>query len=567
MKRTWTGLLAAVLSVGCVTGLEDGSTDDHGMEITISGGDLRSTFALVDGYFESPVMAVPEGATRVAAMLTLTDVPLEMDGRLEARVVRDDGTLGAWLPLSVTFNEEELRVIKVDLGEQGGQVQLRVMEPDADLISMITWSAGIPEQEDLADDGDISAVTNGSETQQGLDGALANAGVLPRSAWGARPTRCTSRDRAKERMAIHHTAGAPTAGGSYEAALRQIQAYHMDGRGYCDAGYHFAVTLDGRTWELRPLTYLGGHSRSYNGGNAGIVLVGCFDSAACAGVSGPRTLPDAMVAGAGRVVKTLSGMFNIAINTDRIKGHGQQPYQQTGCPGDGGRARLEDIRSAARNGSTPAPQPQPPPPSGECGQVRVNTTSSALNIRPTASTAGSPVGSLQDGATVTRLSSVQGQSVNGDRTWHRIRTGSGVTGYISGAYARCVAGSPQASTPAPAAAPAGCGFVGPGQALAPNQAVTSCDGRFTLAHQGDGNVVLYQGGAALWSSQTPGRATDTLVMQEDGNLVLYAPGGVALWNSRTAGNPGATLAVQNDGNTVIYAPGNRAVFATGTAGR
>ena len=75
---------------------------------------------------------------------------------------------------------------------------------------MITWSAGIPEQEDLADDGDISAVTNGSETQQGLDGALANAGVLPRSAWGARPTRCTSRDRAKERMAIHHTAGAPT---------------------------------------------------------------------------------------------------------------------------------------------------------------------------------------------------------------------------------------------------------------------------------------------------------------------------------------------------------------------
>ena len=66
MKRTWTGLLAAVLSVGCVTGLEDGSTDDHGMEITISGGDLRSTFALVDGYFESPVMAVPEGATRVA---------------------------------------------------------------------------------------------------------------------------------------------------------------------------------------------------------------------------------------------------------------------------------------------------------------------------------------------------------------------------------------------------------------------------------------------------------------------------------------------------------------------
>ncbi|MGN6275547.1 MAG: NlpC/P60 family protein [Solirubrobacterales bacterium] len=73
--------------------------------------------------------------------------------------------------------------------------------------------------------------------------------------------------------------------------------------------------------------------------------------------------------------------------------------------------------------------------------------------------------------------------------------------------------------------------------------------------QGDGNLVLYQGGKALWSSETDGHPGAFAVMQEDGNLVVYE-GTTALWNSGTWGFPGASLVLQDDSNLVIYQAGH-----------
>lgn len=89
--------------------------------------------------------------------------------------------------------------------------------------------------------------------------------------------------------------------------------------------------------------------------------------------------------------------------------------------------------------------------------------------------------------------------------------------------------------------------------LAPGQTVDSDDGRYRLAHQHDGNVVLYDDrGQPLWNTETAGTATDRLVFQSDGNLVLYADDGTALWHSGTGGGAGQHLAVQNDANVVVY---------------
>ncbi|MER5866420.1 trypsin-like serine protease [Kitasatospora sp. NPDC002040] len=84
-------------------------------------------------------------------------------------------------------------------------------------------------------------------------------------------------------------------------------------------------------------------------------------------------------------------------------------------------------------------------------------------------------------------------------------------------------------------------------------------GSTLLMLQQDGNLVLYRrsDGAALWASHTSGNPGTRLVMQTDGNLVLYpANGGPetggALWNSGTYGNHGAHLRLQDDGNLVIY---------------
>ena len=57
-----------------------------------------------------------------------------------------------------------------------------------------------------------------------------------------------------------------------------------------------------------------------------------------------------------------------------------------------------------------------------------------------------------------------------------------------------------------------------------------------LVVQGDGNLVLYDANStALWNSSTSGQgvAPYKLVLQDDHNLVLYAAGG-PIWSSGTA---------------------------------
>ncbi|MGF1646520.1 MAG: hypothetical protein ACFCVF_06330 [Kineosporiaceae bacterium] len=80
--------------------------------------------------------------------------------------------------------------------------------------------------------------------------------------------------------------------------------------------------------------------------------------------------------------------------------------------------------------------------------------------------------------------------------------------------------------------------------------------------QADGNVVLYgPGNAVRWASRTSGTG-NRLVMQGDGNLVVYTTAGRAAWNSGTSGNPGARAVLQDDGNFVVYRPDGRAVWAS-----
>jgi hypothetical protein len=130
--------------------------------------------------------------------------------------------------------------------------------------------------------------------------------------------------------------------------------------------------------------------------------------------------------------------------------------------------------------------------------------------------------------------------------------------------------SPTACGAAPPPAPdpglppsASCGTLLPGEVLWPGEAVSSCDGRFSLTLQSDGNFVLYGPSGALWHTHTNGKSASGLVMQDDGNLVLYGTNGGALWNSGTYGQAGAFLSMQDDGNAVVYR-GGTAVWNSGT---
>jgi hypothetical protein len=99
-----------------------------------------------------------------------------------------------------------------------------------------------------------------------------------------------------------------------------------------------------------------------------------------------------------------------------------------------------------------------------------------------------------------------------------------------------------------------------GEILKPGQAVLSASRRYTLLMQTDGNLVLYRGKTALWSSVTGGNPGGYAAMQTDGNLVVYSASGTALWSSVTGGNAGAHLAVQDDGNLVMYSKAGKALW-------
>lgn len=84
------------------------------------------------------------------------------------------------------------------------------------------------------------------------------------------------------------------------------------------------------------------------------------------------------------------------------------------------------------------------------------------------------------------------------------------------------------------------------------QALVSPNGSHRLVMQGDGNLVLYRGAAALFSTETGGNPGARAVMQRDGNLVVYSRTGWPLWNSGPVETGGPRLVVQDDGNAVIY---------------
>jgi len=102
------------------------------------------------------------------------------------------------------------------------------------------------------------------------------------------------------------------------------------------------------------------------------------------------------------------------------------------------------------------------------------------------------------------------------------------------------------------------------EALYPGQSIQSRSGRYSLVLQGDGNLVLYEsGGKALWSSHTAGQPT-VFANVQDGNLVIYAGGLKPIWASHTSKNPRSHLTMQDDGNAVIYRPDHSVVWATNT---
>ncbi|WP_051969850.1 glycoside hydrolase domain-containing protein [Kitasatospora azatica] len=106
----------------------------------------------------------------------------------------------------------------------------------------------------------------------------------------------------------------------------------------------------------------------------------------------------------------------------------------------------------------------------------------------------------------------------------------------------------------------------PGQRLEGGQSLNSASVSLTMQTDGDLVVSLKVGGSAaqpvLWRSGTGGNSGAYLVMQRDGNLVIYRADGVAIWSTYSSGRPGSWLSVQDDGNVVLYGSNGGPIWST-----
>jgi hypothetical protein len=367
-RHTLLIILVGLLAPACVNELVGVPETEHGDdidEVTLSLDDLAS-WETEGEWLISPTLESTAGASRVGLLAGL-DSAGELP-EIQARATEGGEPIGEWIPLATTWSEEDQHVAIAELGTIAGGAQLRVRIADASALRALRWTATIPAPPAL----DAPAVEDPEVAghAEALRSELSGLGIVTRSAWGARATRCTSGDSRKTRIAIHHTV---TGSSDPMRQVRGIQAFHMDSRGWCDVGYHFLIGSDGRVYEARPLHLLGAHVGSNNTGNIGISFVGCFHTSGCGGL-GPTTPPASMVTAAGRLAGTLSRLYGISISSSTLKGHRDHSGQSTSCPGNNLHSRLGTIRTTAQRetlgGGSPPPAPAPAPPPAGGGSCR-----------------------------------------------------------------------------------------------------------------------------------------------------------------------------------------------------
>lgn len=106
--------------------------------------------------------------------------------------------------------------------------------------------------------------------------------------------------------------------------------------------------------------------------------------------------------------------------------------------------------------------------------------------------------------------------------------------------------------------------------LAPGQTLWSDDGRFFLTMQTDGNLVLQdqKTGKILFATNTYGKGgSPWLQLDGEGNISVYTenPNLAQLWTAKANNKGGTQLIMQKDGNLVLYKQDGRTpVWATGT---
>ncbi len=331
-RTSWIPCMAIAALAACggdVTELGgESSHDDARAEwLTLEGPELADELAA------SPARTAPEPFVRLGIVWeTRSGAPLEVSTSV------DGASWSEWSAVDVLNVETEGVTSTVgshDVAGGAAAMHYRVRsssgaEPTFLHVEFLdqTLAESTEDGEPVDDDG-IGELTQ----------ALSVGGVTvnSRASWGARAPRCVS-SHSPNRITIHHTATPTNDSLSVPARLRQIQAFHQDVNGWCDIGYQYLASRDGRLWKGRGARQLGAHVANNNTGNVGISVIGTYTS------TNPTEHQLNRVAA---LVRGLHNEFNIPITSAKVKGH--RNYGGTTCPGNKLYGKLGTIRSRARN--------------------------------------------------------------------------------------------------------------------------------------------------------------------------------------------------------------------------
>lgn len=218
-----------------------------------------------------------------------------------------DGTWSGWTDLEASDLAADAGGVDAEHELRGGTDALWIGDAEAVQLSFAATADGGPQDMTLvqvSSPEEEPAVAGAQDDAAGtVEGAAAGgdavirtaAAVVPtavaaprvysRAEWGARAPSCTP-DVARTLLAavVHHTAGSNSYS-SVAQAMQQIrndQAYHITGRGWCDIGYNFLVDKWGNVYEGRANSgtqpVIGVHAGGFNTSTVGISMLGDYSS-------------------------------------------------------------------------------------------------------------------------------------------------------------------------------------------------------------------------------------------------------------------------------------------------
>lgn len=297
--------------------------------------------------------------TRTAdtGLVPFTGVAIELGSRAESVLVDvrfgDGSAWGEWHTAHVTSSPSggtflagyhQLERIRASAFE------IRVSSPSGEEITI--REAGVF---DNLSDSD-RALPEGLVALRGKsEGHIIPPPLITRAEWGASPFQGGSpsplSNGSYDYMTFHHAAGwSATTLAEGLAAVKSIQDFHQNGRGWSDIGYQFVIDRGGRLYQGRPFLdgsttleevpalAMGAHVGGANTANIGVSLLGCYhppEGPNCTEMITPEALQTYIT-----LFAFLSERYGVAPTF--IRGH--RDFSSTACPGDNNYNLLPDIK-------------------------------------------------------------------------------------------------------------------------------------------------------------------------------------------------------------------------------